>query len=349
MKKIVRNICRLLDSGEGFVLATILSSKGSTPRTSGTKMIVRPDGRSIGTVGGGVVEAHVIRAAREVFDTSKPIVKQFRLNAGALAESMDVICGGELAILIEPVAATRDNVDCFRALEQALTASRRGLLVADLTEQEDGSLSIRRNLLIGGQHTAGESFLSSSTINALTEMVRHQRSATVFSIQGKKFLVEPVCDSGTVYIFGAGHVSRQLAILTQMVDFRTVVLDDREEFANRERFASADDIRVLKNFENPFDGLIVDADSYVVIVTRGHHHDKVVLAHALKTRAGYIGMIGSRRKRDTIYKKLLDEGFTDRDINRVHSPIGLDINAETPQEIAVSIVSELIAVRAGKN
>jgi xanthine dehydrogenase accessory factor len=126
------------------------------------------------------------------------------------------------------------------------------------------------------------------------------------------------------------------------------VLDDREEYANRGRFAEQAQVIVLKSFDNCFDGLQLDGNSYVVIVTRGHAYDKTVLAQALHTKAGYIGMIGSNRKRDAIYKALLAEGFTAEQLKTVHCPIGLKIETETPAEIAVSIVGELIEKRAQK-
>jgi len=149
-----------------------------------------------------------------------------------------------------------------------------------------------------------------------------------------------------VYLFGAGHVSRPVAELAAMVDFRTIVLDDREEFANNERFPKADQIVVLPSYDDVFAGLEIGGDSYLVIVTRGHLHDKTVLEQSLRTDAGYVGMIGSRRKQRLVYDELLGKGFCEDDLNRVHNPIGLDIAAETPEEIAVSIVAELIAARA---
>ena len=164
----------------------------------------------------------------------------------------------------------------------------------------------------------------------------------------QRFLIEALSRKPTVYLYGAGHVSQEVARLTQRVDFRTVILDDRKEFANRQRFEAADNIILLQNFAQALAGVEIDADSYVVIVTRGHQHDKLVLEQALKTEAGYIGMIGSRRKRNAIYQALAKQGFTRKDLDRVHSPIGIEIEAETPQEIAVSIVAELIAVRARK-
>jgi len=154
--------------------------------------------------------------------------------------------------------------------------------------------------------------------------------------------------SGAAYIFGAGHCGRSLAHILSTLDFRTVVIDDREEFCNAANIPDADRLLVPASMEAVFDELPVDGDSYVVIVTRGHAHDEVVLRRALRTGAGYIGMIGSRGKRETIYRRLLSDGYTQADIDRVSSPIGLPIGAESPEEIAVSIAAELIRARAEK-
>jgi xanthine dehydrogenase accessory factor len=134
-----------------------------------------------------------------------------------------------------------------------------------------------------------------------------------------------------------------------MTHFRTVVLDDRTEFANIERFPAADEIKVPAALSEAFTDLDIDRDSYIVIVTRGHRHDRTVLEQALRREAVYIGMIGSKGKRDAVYKALLDEGFTRADLERVHSPIGLEIGGDTPEEIAVSIVAELIKERSARN
>jgi len=132
-----------------------------------------------------------------------------------------------------------------------------------------------------------------------------------------------------------------------MVGFKTVVLDDRSEYANSERFPASSEITLLESFDR-LPELAIDEDGYIVIVTRGHLHDKTILAQALKTKAGYIGMIGSRRKREKIFEVLAGDGFGKQDFDRVYSSIGIDIGAETPQELAVSIVGELIKVRAEK-
>jgi xanthine dehydrogenase accessory factor len=141
-------------------------------------------------------------------------------------------------------------------------------------------------------------------------------------------------------------VSREIAWLTNRLAFHTIVIDDRPEFANAERFPSADAVLVYPDYRHVFGDFDIDADSCIVIVTRGHRFDKQVLAQALESKAGYIGIIGSARKRNTIYQALISEGVDPDELERVHCPVGLAIDAETPAEIAVSIVAQLIQHRA---
>jgi xanthine dehydrogenase accessory factor len=159
-----------------------------------------------------------------------------------------------------------------------------------------------------------------------------------------EILLEPISSEPTVYIFGAGHISQQLSPLAKRVQFKVVVIDDREMFANRERFPEADEV-VVSEFAKCFDGLDIDPSSYIVIVTRGHLYDGSVLEQAVKTNARYIGMIGSKKKIRTLYQNLIEKGVLKETLDRVHAPIGIDISSETPEEIAVSIVAELIKVR----
>jgi xanthine dehydrogenase accessory factor len=161
-----------------------------------------------------------------------------------------------------------------------------------------------------------------------------------------RLVIEPVVPPDMVYLVGAGHVSLEVAWLTQRLDFRTVVVDDRPEFASKERFPMVAEVRVCPDYEGVFEGLTPGDDSYVVILTRGHRFDKKTLAQALATEAVYIGMIGSARKRDTIYRGLVKDGVDPKELERVHCPVGIDIEAETPAEIAVSIAAQLIEHRA---
>jgi xanthine dehydrogenase accessory factor len=157
-------------------------------------------------------------------------------------------------------------------------------------------------------------------------------------------LVEPILAQPTLYIFGAGHVSFPISKIAKMVGFKVVVVDDRTEFANANRFPEADEI-FAADFSEVFAKLEINRSSYIVIVTRGHQSDEKVLEWAVKTEACYLGMIGSKTKNETIFSHLQSKGVPKGLLESVHAPIGLDIHAETPEEIAVSIMAEIIKVR----
>lgn len=339
MSKFIKTICDILESGENVALATIISHMGSTPRTSGSKMLIKKDGSIVGTIGGGIVEAEVIKDASGLFANPKPRINTYNLSAREDIESMDVICGGILNVLIELLDSS--SLPVFKNLLAAMEKREKVILTGELGEKIE---KIQRSI-ISGNTVTGNLALNDEGIHAITNSA-DTRLPVIVELKGRQFLVEPHFAEGDLYIFGAGHVGQELAYFANRVDFSTIVLDDREEFCNHMRFPSADELIVLKSFETAFQSLTITPDSYIVIVTRGHSHDRTVLAQALKTNAHYIGMIGSKKKRDTVYAALLESGFTQKDIDRVHCPIGLEIKAETPSEIAASIVSELIHVRA---
>jgi xanthine dehydrogenase accessory factor len=188
-----------------------------------------------------------------------------------------------------------------------------------------------------------------SILNAVPDH-RLLKPAQILSIPSRDFPVflEYLRPTGAAFIFGSGHVGASTARLAVFVDFSVTILDDREEYASLQNVPEAHHAVVVPTFERAFEGLTIDEDSYLIIVTRGHAHDKTVLAQALRTNAGYIGMIGSRRKIAVIYEALLKEGFQRSEFGRVHAPIGLPIGGETPEEIAVSIIAEMIQVRRRK-
>jgi xanthine dehydrogenase accessory factor len=156
--------------------------------------------------------------------------------------------------------------------------------------------------------------------------------------------VEPIIPQPVAIVFGAGHISKSLARVAGLAGFRTVIVDDREMFANRERFPDADEIWA-DEYENIYPKLTVNESSYIVIVTRGHRDDMRILKWAVSTPARYVAMIGSKRKVIGVVKELQNEGIAPEAFERIHAPMGLDIGAITPEEIAISVVSEMIAVR----
>lgn len=253
MDQLYREIVQLLERGERAALATVVRATGSTPGKESAKMLIREDGTSVGSIGGGCTEADVWALARDVIDRDRPRLERFTLTP-KVAEEEGLACGGIVEIFIEPIGRP------------------------------------------------------------------------------------------TVHVFGAGHIGREVIALAHRAGFSTVIIDDREQFACRESFPDADRI-VVDDLEGVFDSLPIGESSYLVIVTRGHRSDQKVLARAVRTSAGYIGLIGSRAKIGKIFRQLVDEGAPTDALERVRAPVGLDIGARTPEEIAVSIVAQLIAVR----
>jgi xanthine dehydrogenase accessory factor len=250
-------LAEALERGEEVALVTIVSAHGSTPQRVGAKMLVYPDGRTVGTIGGGCYENDAFWKAREAITLRRPLNVKYELNDD-FAQETGLVCGGQMEVFIEPVEASPD-----------------------------------------------------------------------------------------VYVFGAGHVGYFVAKLAYEVGFRVHVIDDREKFASAERFGEGIDL-VVENIPAWLAAHTLPPTAYAVIVTRGHTHDLDALRALSATPLRYLGLIGSKAKVRRIFDALLEEGTPESALTGIHAPIGLDIGAISPQEIAVSIVAELIAAKHGK-
>jgi xanthine dehydrogenase accessory factor len=345
MKKLMKEVCTLLAEGEDLVLVTVCCKTGSAPRMAGARMIVRRDGRIAGTIGGGLMEALAIQDARKAFSHKQSLSKKFDLT-NADAAITDMICGGNMEIYMEYIPADAGNLALFTTLLAALNRGRRLTLVSRISAKGPAD----RPFLMDDKGLLSEGPVPETLLAAVKKIRSSTSSPTVICHDTAEYLVSYFSIAGELFLIGAGHVSACTAEAAARVGFRVIVLDDRKEFANPERFPTSDEVRVIPFFADCFKDYDVNQDSYLVIVTRGHIHDYEVLRQALATKAGYVGMIGSRKKRDTIYNSLLANGISQPQLDRVHSPIGLPIEADTPEEIAVSIVAELIQQRAlGRN
>jgi len=340
MKKLIEHMCNALQDGEDLVLVTITSQSGSTPRLAGAKMIIHRDGKIAGTIGGGMVEAQAMKEAKSCFSDNRSMRRNFDLSNDDAAVT-DMICGGRMELFLEFLGANKENLAIFRALGKAMASGRRVTLVCPLDEKGG-----EQRFVVDHLGKTGRSQMPDELLRAIKKISSSTSAATLISHQGRDYLVSYFTVGGNLFLLGAGHVAACTAEAAAQVGFRVIVMDDRLEFANRLRFPLADEVKVLDTFTGCFTGCDIDRDSYLVIVTRGHMHDLEVLEQALQTKAGYIGMIGSRRKRDALYANLRNKGVTDGQLEQVHCPIGMSIEADTPEEIAVSIVGELIYQRA---
>lgn len=340
-----------LERDGAAALATIVTAEGSAPRMAGARLFVRPDGAGggfEGTVGGGILEARVLEACRTALGDGLARLLTFDLSADEAAGS-DMICGGRVQLYVEPLRAASCPrlASMLREADRLTTQGRRCVLVNVL--RPDAAPDCRRLLLAGdgqGADVSGDLALEPGALAELRKAVASASGPLCVEAGGLSLLADPVASPGRVVIAGAGHVGRQVALMASLAGFRVTVVDDRPDFARADRLPGADDVRCVGQGGDWLAGLGLHEDCYVVIVTRGHRNDGEVLASALRTPARYVGMIGSRRKRDAVYRRLEEAGTPRAAIERVHSPIGLDIGAETPEEIAVSIVAELVQARA---
>ncbi len=248
---IYEELVRLKREGKASALATIIQCTGSSPQKEGAKMLIRGDGSTLGTLGGGCVEADVIQAALTAIRDGSPQTIPFQLTE----KHGGLVCGGKILVYIEPIAP------------------------------------------------------------------------------------EP-----HILILGAGHVGKSLSTLAKFAGYRVTVVDDRQEYANKENLPDAHDI-VVEDFRNVFSRVPVDGNSWIVIATRGHNNDLEALKGALKTEAQYIGLLGSKRKKALLFENLQKEGFSRKDIGRVITPVGLPIGSTGPEEIAISIMAQIIQIK----
>lgn len=336
MQNILEPLITTLQDNNQAVLCAIVRNFGSAPRTSGARMLVLQGGASCGSVGGGPVEGACLAKAAELLRGPASFAElDFTMN-GASAADQGMVCGGSVSVLLHRVGA--DSLPLLQNLADDYQHGRRPTL---LTVLPQGGLPPRLILFGSGRESEIPPELQAEILG------RTRRAPFLLEYDGLALFVEPLVHPGRVHLVGAGHVALAAAKMAAFVGFEVVVLDDRPEFANAKRYPEAREVRVVASFDDCIRDL--GPDDYVIIVTRGHLHDREVLAQALRTHAGYIGMIGSRRKRAAVYDSLRSEGFTDEQLDRVHCPIGLAIGADTPEEIALSIVAELVQVRAGKS
>ncbi|MCX5645157.1 MAG: XdhC family protein [Phycisphaerae bacterium] len=332
---IFRKAASALEEGRSVALVTVIATTGSTPGKVGYQMLVLGQGGGIaGTVGGGLLEAKMIEEARSMLD--RPTVRLLRFHVGETPDDEKGICGGSIEFLIETF--DKAAVPLFQKLSGVSEDREGGVLISILSQGE----APRKMRLRDGEYAAVP--FPPEIVAAIREVAASGGAGTKVSAGGADVFIESLAVPPTVVLFGAGHVACHIARYVRSVHFGVVVCDDRSEYANRERFPDAEEI-IVEDFGRAFERMRIDGHSYLVIVTRGHQHDEIVLEQAVRTEARYIGMIGSRRKTLTLLQKLRDKGVPKDRLDRVYAPIGVSIGAITAEEIALSIVCELVKVR----
>lgn len=350
MKQILERAAELRREGRPFAIATVVRTSGSTPQIVGAKMLIDDLGRTIGTLGGGCVEGDAFVEAKRVIETGDPSLRDYELTE-PLAWDTGLTCGGTMWITVEHA---RDALRTGQRdlLEPLLGASRGGEPVALVTElrKEGRDYAAQGRLLVendgGVTGSLGDPELDARAREAAREALARGTARVIALDEERELLVEPVTTRPTLVMVGCGHVGLAVAKMAKLLDYRVVVIDDRPEFANRQRFPDADEV-VCADMVEALGTLPVDWNTFVVIATRGHKLDAHTLRAAAATPARYVGLVGSKRKTILIDRMLRDEGFPEERLKEMHAPIGLDLGGRTPSEIALSILSEISVERYG--
>lgn len=362
MRDLLAELTRCLDNGRELVWCSVVETRGSTPQKAGAAMLVFPDGGQTGTLGGGCVEAEVKRRALQQLNEPNAAteVMSFQLDDDYGWDD-GLICGGRMTMLVapmrsslEPAAQARESesVACVAGSKTCIEFYRQ---YRELVETGRGCTEVVA--LPASSLAAGSRYLfdaSSTLVGQIAdvppprELLDHLKplSARPKASAHKGFAYMPVLPRITLLIVGGGHVGQAVAQLASQVDFDIWVLDDRDKYVSPERFPSAQrrfvgDIgRTLQELTKE-----VHPGMYCLIITRGHNHDEEALYHLCRTPAGYVGMIGSKRKIKLIFEDLVAKGIGDEVLAKVHAPLGIPIGSQTVPEIAISIVAELVQQR----
>ncbi|HEY2824630.1 MAG TPA: XdhC/CoxI family protein [Gemmatimonadales bacterium] len=312
----------LIEGGKRAALATVAKARGSLPMAHDAKMLVSADGDRLGTVGGGCTEADVTAQALATWDTKTPCFVKHTLNAD-LAGDIGLSCGGTVELFVEPLLPSDELVQLCRGVADAIDRRVAGTVTTGL-DWTNGPRKVA---------TAGNKTWQVGSALGPRPSVRE--------------FVEKLPRLPRLLVFGAGHVGAEIARVASRCDFHVVVVDDRADFANAERLPWAHEV-VAEDFRTVIDRLAIDADDYIIAATRGHGHDALIVERTAGSAATYVGMLGSKRKQSVIWKALERAGVPADRLARVKVPIGEDIGADTPAEIAVAVVAELIRLRRGR-
>lgn len=334
MKEMIKIMRGELEKGKDILMVNVISSSGSVPRGAGAKMLIGREGRMYGSIGGGALEYSAERKAAELLEKKSFERKDFVLKENQ-PEDLGMVCGGDVGLCFSYFSAEDHRMkEMLDRTQKLYEKDRKIWLIMDLSDAS----SFKINFYSEDSGYIGDRL-------DLDLSVFGQRRSFFLKEGGRSFYIERISEPGYVYIFGGGHVAQALVPVLYPLGFKPFVLENREEFCRAELFQNFAETALI-DFEKIYDFIHIGKEDYVCIMSRGHKDDTLLQAQVLRSLARYIGVIGSARKKESMLRILRAEGFAESDLLRIHSPIGIEIAAETPEEIAISIAAELIAERA---
>ncbi len=348
MEEAFEQLERLRREGRRVAMATLVATKGTTPKKEGAKMWVGEDGQILGSVTiGGCVDARVIEESEEILASGQPKRLSFELGEEE-AWDLGLTCSGTVEVFIEPVHLgdpAHPVTSAFDRVREEVEAGRSAVTITPLEATAARLVVLQEGSRLG---TLGDETLDREAAARALELLQKRASRTLTLGGGAlEAFFEVHAPPATLLVVGAGAVAMPLVSFAKILGLRTVVLDGRPRFATRERFPDADELRV-GILSEIVPTLPLTPSTFVVLVAHDYKFDLPVLREVLQTPVAYIGLLGSRRRGKAILEFLAEEGFSQEQLSRIHVPVGLDIGAQTAPEIALSILAEAVAVRSGR-
>ena len=343
MTELSEHLNQLKRNESKVTVATLVNTRGTTPRKEGAKMLVGEGGRVLGSVTiGGCVDAQVIEESADVLGTNAP--RLLELNLGdEEAWEIGLTCGGTIEVFLEPVTLGDKDDTTLVYYERAQVHAEQGGRAVIVTRLDAPHHGAKLLLLDGGKQegTLGDTFLDQRFAAEAREAMAAGKSRTLF-LENVRAFAEVFAPPSTLVVVGASHVAMPLVTLAKTLGFRTIVIDGRPRFATKERFPDVDDLRIGVPSELVQQVPLIPTTA-LVLVAHDYKYDLPVLKHALSTAAGYIGLLGSSRRGVAILNLLREDGVAEDALLRVRVPIGLDLGAQSAPEIALSILAEALA------
>src|SRR6202795_3962002 len=347
MSELVEHIDKLRKTEPGVAGATLVNTRGTTPRKEGAKMVVGEGGRILGSVTiGGCVDAQVIEEAASVLSTQKSRLLQLDLGDEEAWE-IGLTCGGTIEVFVEPVDLEKSDdatMAHYERLKAHAEAGGRGAMLTRLEGSTDGAKMLVFDT-VPREGSLGDPALDAVAVAAAEVAIKAGKSSTL-TVEGVRIFAEVFVPASILLIVGAGHVAMPMVTLARVLGFKTIVIDGRPRFATRERFPDVDDLKIGIPSELVRSVLLV-ASTALVLVAHDYKYDLPVIRHALETPVGYIGLLGSSRRGKAILDLLREDGVSEDSLGRVRVPIGLDLGAQTAPEIALAVLAEVLAVQRG--
>ncbi len=343
MKEAIEEAVRLMEKNEPCVLAMVVRTKGMTPQKAGAKQLIRADGSSLGTLGGGCVEGDIWFYAKQMLrEKSGPQFRDYYLNEDIAAKD-GLVCGGTMYFYLEPLWPGSDFLDFAKEAVKAYT-SGPPVAVATIVNAGAGKKIGSKILICEDGSVSGslaKDALQQQVVKTGRGIAAYGKNEYLVDEDGTEVYVEGFTTPPTLVIMGGGHVGKAVYHLAVSLGFRIFIVDDRPEFSNRERFPQAQET-VVAEFDKGLKALPINFNTFILVATRGHRYDDMATLAAVQTPARYIGLLGSKRKNLMIFRDLIKEDVPLERLKQINAPVGLNIGALTPEELAVSILGEII-------